>query len=478
MHCPNCNEENVSSANFCKNCGNQIFQIGSKSMFLGKFKILNKKFAVFGMGIILIFGVVSFVVLKENGINIFENKLVNLIQPKKNVIFNLKTVSEELKNDYMVTTHIDLELPKLEGNYKGISAINAYYDKMEKELVFMYEGDEVEKDFFVKASFRKETVIDDIISISGDGDRGVSGSVKIYGDVFDLNTGKKLTLDDIFKVSSDKYLDLIYENVSNSIEEEMAKEMEKKGDSRYNDSLKDINSLSTKKEISAFDPGDFFLTDKSLVVFYPQGSFGCNGCGEFKYEIPFDSIASMLKIKVFVNNPSGQSQNAISQTAQSPALIEKNMRTYTNDVYKYKFSYPVGAVIKEAGKNEFSLGSKETTLTFDDIFKKYTGKICLSVIYKDGVVIISAPANEENHFILCSGRTGIGSQSKTVSMKEDILIDGKIYTVDTRDIIDDGKHNYLVWIKLKDTTRITISTSSLETRAILKKVVESYISTN
>lgn len=236
---------------------------------------------------------------------------------KKVVTFGERTVSKKDKNGF----NIDLTLPQLTGTYDGITAINTYYDNKEKEFIndktsAYYPGTHAENgtDFFLKAHYSEAAVIGDIISISGDEDSsagGVSNPV-IYGDVFDLNTGKKISLDDIFNVDSKKYLSLIYDQVSKSIREEMVNE--KPSESRYtfnDDPLSSspgtVDSARAKKAISGFDPGDFFLTDKSLVVFYQKYTLGSGASGTFKYEITFDSIADVLKIKVAADQSSATS---------------------------------------------------------------------------------------------------------------------------------------------------------------------------
>mgnify|MGYP000975984066 CR=1 FL=1 len=252
----------------------------------------------------------DFVLIKSNP------EIVNNLEEddpitEKTVTFKTRTVSQKFKNKSGVTIDVDLDLPQLEGIYDGIATINAYYDKREKELIDMKEEDYLNSDspggddFYIKADFHQETILNDIISISGNGDSFAGGvtNPEIYGDVFDLNTGKKLTLDDVFNVSSDKYLTLVYDYVTENIKEEMANE--KPGNSKYSlndDALSSypgtVKSVRAKKAISDFDPRDFFLTDKSLIVFYPKYSLGAGASGTFKYEIPFDSITDVLKIKV------------------------------------------------------------------------------------------------------------------------------------------------------------------------------------
>lgn len=127
---------------------------------------------------------------------------------------------------------LDLKLPELTGSYEGIAAINMFF--IDKENFFFSEIDleplksaemlansikGKESNWYRSAYYSFEAKIGDIISISAslDGGMGGVGWAGIEGDTFDLNTGKKLVLSDIFKVSEDEYLDFIYDFVANIV---------------------------------------------------------------------------------------------------------------------------------------------------------------------------------------------------------------------------------------------------------------------
>ncbi|WP_425804860.1 RsiV family protein [Desulfitobacterium sp. Sab5] len=211
-----------------------------------------------------------------------------------------RMVRKSILNDYNATIDYNFSFVQLSGTYKGIDNINKYYSLKEKTDFFGKEYNDYfnipnssKDNYFFKADFRAEAQIGDILSISGDGDSwagGVSNPI-LYGDVFDLNTGEKLTLDDVFKVRSDEYLELIYNKITENINKEIAE-----GNNRYNfnDAYSEDCQTEIKKE---FKPDNFYLTDKFLVIFYPKYSLGAGAAGTFKYEIPLDLIKEKLKIE-------------------------------------------------------------------------------------------------------------------------------------------------------------------------------------
>ena len=212
-----------------------------------------------------------------------------------------RTVKKNIINDYHATIDYDLNFVQLTGSYKGIGAINKYYDLKEKTVFFGKEYNDYlnvpnslkDYNLFLKANYHVEVQVGDILSISGDGDSWAGGvsNPTLYSDVFDLNTGEKLSLDDVFKVRTNEYLNLIYDEVTKCINKEISK-----GNNRYNfnDAYTEDGQAAIKKE---FKPDNFYLTEKFLVVFYPKYSLGAGAAGTFKFEIPLDSIEDTLKIE-------------------------------------------------------------------------------------------------------------------------------------------------------------------------------------
>ena len=272
----------------------------------------------------------------------------------KTVTFIKRTVHKKITKT-VYPTNLDLSLPQLVGTYDGIPTINGYYDNREKEFTTnaenLSENDTdriyVSDNSFVGADFNLETVVDNNISVVGTSDWcpsgcATSGNHRLYGDVFDLSTGKKLTLDDIFGVSRDEYLGVIYKKVSKCIAKDIADEGS--GFSRYSigsdlssSNPSDVNSERGKKAIRGYNPDNFYITDKALVVFYETGDLGPNASGPFKFEIPFDSIKDILKIKVSMDDQATNSEpkrDIEQQANQSQEIV------YINSGYGFTVTFP------------------------------------------------------------------------------------------------------------------------------------------
>ena len=164
--------------------------------------------------------------------------------------------------------------------------------------------------------------------------------------------------------------------------------------------------------------------------------------------------------------------------------------TYTNDVYDYEFKYPKDAVISEAKMSDFSLSGEDVKkgVTFQEVYDKYTGKICLFLTYQTGYINISAPVNEGFKYVLC-GRTGVGA-CDTKEKSEELVIDGEKYTAEgfeeicqTSDSAPLASHNETMVVTLDDKTRIEYGSSSdptktfadyLKIRDEILKIVQSY----
>lgn len=246
---------------------------------------------------LLLFGVVFLAGCGQRPVNQAQPTTTAPVE-KKTVTFNERTVSKKFKNKSGVPIDFDMTFPQLAGNYDGITAINSYYDKEEEKFIAQKDSGYLSSDspsgdnFFFKANLKVESVLGNIISMSGDGDSsaGGVGNLTIYGDIFNLDTGEKMTLDDVFNVGSKEYLKLIYGKVSDSINKEI-KGMVR---SRY-DMFDDAYSADGQKAVKSFDPNDFYLTDAALVVNYPKYILASGSAGTFQFMIPYDSIKDVLK---------------------------------------------------------------------------------------------------------------------------------------------------------------------------------------
>lgn len=170
--------------------------------------------------------------------------------------------------------------------------------------------------------------------------------------------------------------------------------------------------------------------------------------------------------------------------------------TYTSDVYRYEFAYPPEAEIAEAPKEAFSLPGEESQAgaTVEDVYRSYTGQICVRVVYEFGYIAISAPPNQEGlPYVMCL-RSGVGTcpppdtgETEFVDREETLLIEGRTYTAQGFEIqcpgktlTDDGE---MLRVSLEDGTTIEYGARPLETatfedyqqiRDVLLKIIQSY----
>lgn len=227
---------------------------------------------------------------------------------KKTINFSTFDIDKKYFNDVKGFVELKLKLPRLDGNYDGIPEINKYFVGKEqffynelpieslKEFNIKVEG---EKDtWYRSANYKLEAVFENIISVSADlnGGAGGVGWAGIEADSFDLNTGKKLSLKDIFKVSEDEYMNIIYDFVSKKIMNENKSNKQAGYGSCY--MFEDAYSGDGYKSIRDFDPNDFYLSKNALVVFYPKYALADGAAGPQKFEIPYESISVVLVFDV------------------------------------------------------------------------------------------------------------------------------------------------------------------------------------
>lgn len=233
---------------------------------------------------------------------------VSPISVHKTVNFSTFDVNQKYFNDVNGYAELNLKLPRLDGNYDGMPEINKYfvgkenffYDELPldslKEFNRKVEG---KKDnWYRSADYKLEAVLGEIISMSADlnGGAGGVGWAGIEGDSFNLNTGKKLNLGDIFKVNKDEYMNFIYDFVSKQIMSKINNNKQSGHGSGYN--FEDAYSGVGYKNIRSFDPNNFYLAKNALVVFYPKYALADGAAGPQEFSIPFESILSILSIDV------------------------------------------------------------------------------------------------------------------------------------------------------------------------------------
>jgi hypothetical protein len=236
--------------------------------------------------------------------------------------FSTFDVYEKVYGDQGSFMELDLQLPRILGDYDGIPEINQFFIDKEKffynQLPFEYmqldeeAGKKVEgryPDLFFRSAYYELGIKwGNIISVFAvlDGGAGGVGWLGIEGDTFDLNTGKKLSLSDIFKVNEAEYLEFIYGFVAEKITEYQLNGRNG-GSIGYRDD--DAYSGEGFKRIRKFDPDDYFLTENSLVVFYDKYALADGASGPQAFAIPYAAIRDILAIDI--NEPYPHSPSII-----------------------------------------------------------------------------------------------------------------------------------------------------------------------
>lgn len=227
------------------------------------------------------------------------------------VTFSTFDIKKKYYSDLRNFVELDLKLPILAGTYAGIPVINQFfadkenffYDELPFDSLRGFEATapsrkiEGQKDnFYRQAHYYLEAEFGGIISVSAalDGGAGGVGWAGIEGDTFDLNTGMKLSLSDIFEADEDNYMNYIYDFVSKKVTDDINSNLQNGYVSPY--SFDDAYSGDGYESIRHFDPNDFYLTETSLVVFYQKYALSYGAAGPQVFEIPYESILNMLKI--------------------------------------------------------------------------------------------------------------------------------------------------------------------------------------
>lgn len=224
------------------------------------------------------------------------------------VVFSTFDVNEKYYNDLGDFVELDLKLPILTGTYEGIPVINEFfadkemffYDELPIDLLQGLEAASEQRiegksdNFYRQAYYRLEAQLGNLFSVSAALDGGAGGVSwgGIEGDTFDLNTGEKLSLSDIFEVGEDGYMNYIYDFVSEKISDEIHRNQQNGHGSPY--SFDDAYSGNGYESIRNFDPHDFYLTEASLVIFYQKYALTVGAAGPQAFEIPYKSISDML----------------------------------------------------------------------------------------------------------------------------------------------------------------------------------------
>lgn len=239
--------------------------------------------------------------LNENG-NLFEETQANTAI--QSVSFDTYNIDKKYYGENGNYVELILKLPRLQGNYKGIPVINDYFAEKEQffyeQLPFetMEAGDHLIIDgqaagYFVSAHYYMETQIGNIISITAvlDGGAGGVSWAGLEGNTFNLETGKKIELFELFQVSEEEYMSIIYDYISNQITKEI-----QAGAAGY--FFQDAYSEDGIASIRGWNKDNFILSNSGLLIFYEKYELAYGAAGVQVYEIPYDLIRDILLIDI------------------------------------------------------------------------------------------------------------------------------------------------------------------------------------
>ena len=235
--------------------------------------------------------------------------LLNITPESKETFFvdNFKFTRNDIAEKHYLDdenyAELFLGLPVLEGRHDGINSINEFF-AAKKDYFCNQILDVLKDDFnlngiegarsrhFRSAYYRLEARFDSVISISAELNGGAGGVswAGLEGNTFDIDAGEKLVLSDIFSVPEEEYMGFIYSFVSNEVEKKLQK------DEEYGYFFNDPYSEDGKNYIiNGFNPDNFYLTPKRLVIFYDKYELAHGAAGVQIFEIPYESIKELIK---------------------------------------------------------------------------------------------------------------------------------------------------------------------------------------
>ena len=188
-------------------------------------------------------------------------------------------------------TELDLRLPELSGSYDGIPKINAYFDRkrigFHKEMadtvnLQQHRPDHMkgrETNHYRSGDYCFTAKKGNMISIMAylDGGDGKHSQAGKEGYTFDLVTGDRLKLSDLFSVDEEEYLDILYACIARNIWQKNR-----------------IAEARRMNGIQKLDQNNFYLTDYTLVVFGLGQAMAIGGTGVQTFEIPYREIGDLL----------------------------------------------------------------------------------------------------------------------------------------------------------------------------------------
>jgi len=223
---------------------------------------------------------------------------------KKGFRFSTYLVQERIVGKGGRFAELSLTMPEIAGDYPGIPKINRFFvsrevrfrEEVRTELLPSAEahiGENPVPPYFRSADFYLQVVLGNIISVSA-GLNGWAGGVSwagIEGYTFDLNSGKRLALSDLFSASKAAYTDLLLRLVSEQIMQEIQDD-ENGSPYFFGEAFSDEGAKQIRE---AFNPDHFFLAEEGLVIFYDKYDIAPGVRGAPDFLIPYAEIAKQLK---------------------------------------------------------------------------------------------------------------------------------------------------------------------------------------
>lgn len=211
---------------------------------------------------------------------------------------------------------------------------------------------------------------------------------------------------------------------------------------------------------------------------------------EKEMEDRLDQIEKQVDKK---GDPSGRVSDAGDEADGGGEEPAPGWEEYDNDRYNYVVDIPEGAIVEEVPMSAFSLSmeDRDAGVTFEEIYRRYGGQICISIRYGVGVINISAPENLNYRHVIC-GRSGVGGspEMEIREKTENLTIDGRAYIAEGSEFVDTcgdtlDCHNETMTVRLEDNTQIQYGVSGgaaegstwadyLRIRDDIIQIVESY----
>lgn len=257
------------------------------------------------------------------------------VQDSAPVKISFKVYSETVmdENDGSDLVELKITYPEIDNpdNEGGISAINEYYKKQFADFTAGVLDEGVKNAAADKESSKSggyqfhPHAYERIASISYNGSGLLSVLSLQYentggahtnsfwlSETFDVKTGKKLSLADIFGISKEKALEKVYETVLSQI-----KETEGTDKFVYNESYKD----DVRKN---FSEGDFVLTNGSIMFYYQLYAIAPYAAGFRSFNLPLEEAGSLA-----VNIPALKSNETETEVyEQAGGLIDRNKTAF------------------------------------------------------------------------------------------------------------------------------------------------------